>query len=147
MSSEETGELYDTYVAALQHGLVELPEGVRLLGVVRRPTRWFHAAVDENRPSLAPPETLLDEFSRERDDLKMAGLCDEGAHNAAWENIGFGERYREYLDADEPRAALESLAAELRAGDDAALVCYENTEKKRCHRTVLRDVLADRLRQ
>ncbi|WP_224269466.1 DUF488 family protein [Haloprofundus salinisoli] len=149
MGTEETtatgsGELHETYVAALQHGLVELPEEARLVGVVRRPTRWFHAAVDENRPTLGPPEALLDEFARERDDLKMAGLCDEGAHNAAWENIDFEGRYREYLETEEPQPALESLTADLRAGDEVALVCFENTEKKRCHRTVLRDALAER---
>ncbi|WP_224447046.1 DUF488 family protein [Haloprofundus salilacus] len=140
-----TGSLHDTYVAALQHGLVELPESVRLVGVVRRPTRWFHGSVNENRPSLGPPESLLDEFGRERDDLKMAGLCDEGAHNAAWENVGFESRYREYLESKEPQAALETLSERLRAGEDVALVCFENTEKKRCHRTVLRDALSERV--
>ncbi|WIV68714.1 hypothetical protein [Natrialbaceae archaeon AArc-T1-2] len=30
-------------------------------------------------------------------------------------------------------------------GESLALVCDENTEKKRCHRTILRDVLEDRL--
>ncbi|WP_205628388.1 DUF488 family protein, N3 subclade [Haloprofundus marisrubri] len=151
MSSDEgdttaANHLHDTYVAALQHGLAELPEGTRLVGVVRRPTRWFHAAVDENRPTLGPPAALLDEFARERDDLKMAGLCEEGAHNAVWENVEFEARYREYLGTEEPKSALETLTEELRAGDEIALVCFENTAKKRCHRTVLRDVLGERLR-
>jgi uncharacterized protein YeaO (DUF488 family) len=144
-NSPSAGNLYDTYVAALQHELADLPTGTYVVGVVRRPTRWFYATVDENYRSLGPPSTLLDEFAQERDDLKMAGLCDEGAHNAAWENLDFERRYREYLETDEPQSALASVARRLREGETVALVCYENTEQKRCHRTVLRDVLTERM--
>ena len=134
--------LHDTYVAALQHDLVDLPAGTRLVGVVRRPTRWFSGAVDENRPALSPPEPLLDEVKRAQEDLKMAGLCDEEAHNAAWDEVDFAERYRVHLaDDGDARAALDDLRSSLADGEDVALVCYENTAKKRCHRTILREEL------
>ncbi|WP_313694654.1 DUF488 family protein [Halorarum halobium] len=134
--------LHDTYVAALQHDLAELPAGTRLVGVVRRPTRWFAGAIDENRPALGPPEPLLDDVKRAEDDLKMAGLCDEEAHNAAWDEVDFAERYREYLSAsDDAAEALAAIRTALNGGDDVALVCYENTAKKRCHRTILREEL------
>lgn len=42
-----TDLLQDTYVAALQHGLVDLAEEATLVGVVRRPTGWFRSAVDK----------------------------------------------------------------------------------------------------
>ncbi|THE63716.1 hypothetical protein D8Y22_18085 [Salinadaptatus halalkaliphilus] len=108
------GTLSDTYVAALQHDLVDVSPETTLVGVVRKPAPWFHAAVDENRPELGPPATLLESVREIEDDLKMQGLCDEGSHNATWEQIG----------------SAKPIAS-----------CDENTEKKRCRRTILREPL------
>ncbi|WP_436344440.1 DUF488 domain-containing protein [Natronorubrum sp. FCH18a] len=139
------GTLTDTYVAALQHDLVDLPPETTLVGVVRKPTPWFHAAVDENLAALGPPAAVLESFRTTVDDLKMRGICEEGAHNAAWDEVGFEERYREHLEESaDAQAALEGLETRLADGESLALVCYENTDKKRCHRTVLRDVLEKR---
>ncbi|NKE36469.1 DUF488 domain-containing protein [Natronococcus sp. JC468] len=139
------GTLADTYVAAIQHDLADLPPGATRVGVVRKPAPWFHAAVDENVPELGPPAELLEEIRYTEDDLKIQGLCEEGAHNAAWDQVDFDERYRAYLEGSpEARAALEALAERLADGESLALVCYENTEKKRCHRTILRERLEDR---
>lgn len=141
-----TGTVHDTYVAALQHDLADLPPDARRVGVVRRPTSWFHGVVDENRPTLGPPGALLEDAKAREEDLAMAGLCDEEAHNAAWDELDFGERYREYLQtSDEAAVAIDDLLATLADGTDLVLVCYENTEQKRCHRTILRDVLENRL--
>lgn len=135
-----TDLLRDTYVMALQHGLVDLPEEATLVGVVRRPTGWFVSAVDENYPTLGPPPNLLDEFKQRHEDFKMQGMCDEGAHNAAWEELGFEERYHTYLDeTPDARDALSELVDRLRAHEELVFVCYENTNQKRCHRTVLRE--------
>ncbi|MFB6207421.1 MAG: DUF488 family protein [Haloglomus sp.] len=137
-----TGTVDETYVAALQHDLVD-PGAATLVGVVRRPTGWFRAAVDENRPALGPPEALLDEAKARTEDLKRQGMCDEGAHNAAWEETEFERRYREYLDAEsDARAALADLTERIAAGEDLWLVCFEG-EGKRCHR----DMLVERLRE
>ncbi|AGB31126.1 hypothetical protein C488_01844 [Natrinema pellirubrum DSM 15624] len=136
------GTLTDTYVAAIQHGLVDLPADATRIGVVRQPTSWFHAAVDENLPELGPPEPLLESVRDAEEDMKMQGLCEEGAHNAAWDRVGFGDAYRDHLESDDSaRAAVETLSERLAAGESLALVCYENTEKKRCHRTILREYL------
>ncbi|QSW99460.1 DUF488 domain-containing protein [Haloterrigena alkaliphila] len=141
----DAGTLADTYVAAIQHDLVELPTETTLVGVVRQPTPWFHGAVDENHPELGPPSALLESFRQREEDMKMQGLCEEGAHNAAWDEVGFEAQYREYLEgSDEAQAALEELESRLEDGESLALVCFENTAKKRCHRTILRDVLAER---
>lgn len=140
------GALADTDVAAIQHDLVALEPETTLVGVVRRPTSWFHAAVDENRPSLGPPTALLEEVRTAEEELKMQGLCAEGAHNAAWDQVAFERRYREHLaSSTETKRVLEDLERRLVDGESLALVCDENTEKKRCHRTILRDVLEDRL--
>ncbi|ELZ13045.1 hypothetical protein C478_08998 [Natrinema thermotolerans DSM 11552] len=136
------GTLTDTYVAAIQHDLAELPADATRVGVVRRPTSWFHAAVDENLPELGPPEPLLESMRDAEEDMKIQGLCEEGAHNAAWDQVGFGEAYRDHLESDDSaRAEIETLSERLAAGESLALVCYENTEKKRCHRTILREYL------
>ena len=142
----EPGTLSDTYLAALQHDLIELPTATTRVGVVRKPAPWFHAAVDENVPELGPPASLLESVQEAEADLKMQGLCAEGAHNAAWDRVDFGERYRSSLEeSSAAESALEELAARLESGESLALVCYENTEKKRCHRTILREVLERRV--
>ena len=136
------GTLADTYVAAIQHDLADLPSGATRVGVVRKPAPWFHSAVDENVPELGPPADLLEEVRNAEEDLKIQGLCDEGAHNAAWDQVDFGERYRTHLEESaDAQAALDELSERLDGGESLALVCYENTEKKRCHRTILRDRL------
>lgn len=141
----ERGTLADTSVAALQHDLADVDPGATLVGVVRKPTRWFHGSVDVNRPELGPPAALLEDVQCVEDDLKIQGLCAEGAHNAAWDRVDFEDRYRTYLEeSPEAQAALEALETRRDAGESLVLVCYENTERKRCHRTILREVLAER---
>ena len=134
--------LTDTYVAALQHDLVELPPETTRVGVVRQPTSWFHGTVDENVPALWPPEDLLSATKRHEEDLKRRGICDEEAHNVAWDETDFSVRYRTHLETSGAAGeAMDDLVARLRQGESIALVCFENTAKKRCHRTILRERL------
>lgn len=140
-----SGEIRDTYVAALQHDLVDVGDATRV-GVVRRPTGWFSGAVDENQRALAPPESLLEETKDRQEDFEMQGLCSEGAHNEAWAATDFADRYREHIASNaDAQAAVDALVDRVRGGESIALVCFENTDKKRCHRTILRDVLESRL--
>jgi len=137
--------VFETYAAALQHDIVDLPAATTRVGVVRRPTGWFHALVDENRPALGPPESLLSETQERREDLAARGLCDEEAHNAAWDAVDFASRYREYVETEpEPQRALADLAERVRGGEPVALVCFEG-ETKRCHRHSLVDRLRERV--
>lgn len=116
------------------------------MGVVRSPIRWFSPAVDENQQALGPPQSLLDEFKQRSEDLEAEGLNDADAHNAAWEDVDFEPRYLEHLNTiPDAHAALDNHRERLRASENLVLVCYENTEKKRCHRTILRDELEERL--
>ena len=136
------GTVTETYAAAISNGLVDV-EGATLVGVVRQPPRWFHGTVDENLRHLGPPVDLLDAVRDRREMLKAGGMCDEGAHNAAWEEVDFERRYREHLDTDpDARDAFDALAARVREGESVALVCFEG-EKKACHRRLL----AERLRE
>lgn len=138
--------LGDTYVAALQHDLVDLPDEATLVGVVRRPTGWFQATVDENYPELGPPEALLEESKERQGELEEEGLSDDEAHDTAWEEVDFEARYRSHLADDAAaREAVSELVDRLREGEHLVLVCFENTEQKRCHRTTLRDHLAAKL--
>lgn len=138
------GTVTETYAAALQHDLVDL-EGATPVGVVRRPPGWFHATVAENHRELGPPDHLLDETKERQDEFQMAGMCETGAHNAAFEETDFAERYRAYLrDDSEAREELESLRERVRAGEDLALVCFEGDDKA-CHRHALLEVLREDL--
>ena len=135
------GSLSDTYVAAIQHDLADAPTDATLVGVVKRPTPWFHAAVDENVPELGPPAALLAATKDAAEDLQLRGICDAEVHNAAWDVVDFEGRYRTYLSTSDATAAMDALRTRLREGESLALVCYENTAKKRCHRTILREEL------
>lgn len=136
------GTVHDTYVAALQHDIADVPDEAVRVGVVRRPTPWFYAQVDENVPELGPPADLLEEFKDRYEHRQEQGLGDAEAHNTALEDVDYDARYRSYLDeSDEARAAIEDLRNRLESGEDVVLVCYENTEEKRCHRTLLRSEL------
>lgn len=140
-----SGTITETYIAALQHDLVEFDEDARLVGVVRRPTGWFRGTVDENRPELGPPEELLDEVKQRHEDLKMQGMCDEGAHNAAWEDCSFDERYREHLaDSSTAQETVDELTQAVENGTTIVLVCFEG-ENKRCHRHTLVEEIESRL--
>lgn len=138
----DKGEIRDTYAGALRHGLVDVATADLVLGVVRRPDPGFRTVVDDVEPAVAPPVSLSDEFETRREDLKMRGMCDEGAHNAAWEEVGFTQRYRTWLD-DSPDAAeaIERLHRRLEDGDEIAFVSDERSGKKRSHRTILRERL------
>jgi hypothetical protein len=138
-----TGDLSDTYVAALQHDQADVPPDATLVGVVRRPTGWFSATVEENVPAVAPPEPLLDDAKSRESELESRGVDDAAANRRAWAAVDFADRYRDHLDTDpDAVAAVADLADRLRDGESLALVCFENTDEKRCHRTILRDRLA-----
>ncbi|MDS0258199.1 DUF488 domain-containing protein [Haloarcula sp. S1CR25-12] len=140
-----SGAVRETYAAAIQHDLTDLDGEETLVGVVREPTGWFHAAVDENVPELGPPKPLLDETKQRAEDLQMQGLCEEGAHNAAWDETEFERRYGTYLTRDDDaQRAVEELAARVRGGETVALVCFEG-DRKRCHRTLLQERLRERI--
>ena len=138
--------LEDTYVAALQHDLVDISPEATLVGVVRRPTGWFRTTINENYPALGPPPDLLDEFKQRHEDFKMQGMCDEGAHNAAWDEAGFEDRYRTHLtEAADAQEAVAELTNRLRDGENLVFVCFENTDQKRCHRTLLKEHITEQL--
>ena len=139
------GAVRETYVAAVQHDLVEFTGDEHLAGVVRRPTPWFHGAVDENYPVLGPPEDLLAETKQAEEDFRRQGICDAEALNAAWEATDFADRYRSHRrESDGTDGTLETLRSHLDEGRDVVLVCYESDEK-RCHRHILVDELRDRV--
>lgn len=131
--------IYDTYVAALQHDIADVPDHAVKIGVARRPTPWFYGQVDENVPELGPPDAVLDACKERAAELEEQGMDDADALNRAWEDTDFAERYREYLDqSDEAQAAIDELRDRMERGEDIVLVCYENTAEKRCHRTLLK---------
>ncbi|MDZ7850171.1 MAG: DUF488 family protein [Halodesulfurarchaeum sp.] len=142
----ERGALWDTYAAPLQHDLVDLDGDERLIGVARRPLPWLLGQVDENRSALGPPPALLDAVKDRHEELQDEGLPDAEAHNRALEAIDYRERYLDYLEnSAAAREAIESIEAVREAGTDVVLVCYENTDEKRCHRTILREAIEARL--
>ena len=138
------GTVSETYHAALAHGLTEGGDATRV-GVVRRPTAWFRSEIDENVPELSPPEELLMEFKQRHEDLKMQGMCDEGSHNAVWEELRFEEQYREYLcESTAVESALSELVERVSKGENLVLVCFEG-DNKRCHRHTLVSEIENRI--
>jgi uncharacterized protein YeaO (DUF488 family) len=108
-------------------------EGVRI-GTVRRPPRGVPKAryasqnwYDVWLPDLAPSAALV-----------KAGLASDSA--ADWRR--FARRYRSEMSRPEPRRLLDLLAA-LSHQTSFSVGCYCEDES-RCHRSVLRSLLAER---
>jgi hypothetical protein len=112
------------------------------VGVVRSPPGWFERRVDGFHPTLGLPLETRETLERRRRDLRMQGLCAEGAHNAAWAELDVDGRYRDHLSNatdDEVRGALDSLAASVAAGH--VVLATDRRPGFRCHRSVLASVL------
>lgn len=142
MSSDEaetglqTGTLHDSYHAALQHGHDEPDKDDLVLAVVDEQMYGIQKYTDEWWPDLSPPTELLHE---------LKDLADEIGHNEAVEELNFKTRYREYVQQDvEAQKAVGEVISELESGRDVWLVCYENTDDKVCHRTILREEIEKR---
>ncbi|SEO35693.1 hypothetical protein SAMN04487948_10240 [Halogranum amylolyticum] len=136
------GSVRDTTLTALRHGLVHRSADEFVVGVVCHPPSALRAVVDECEPALAPPAEVLETFERRCEAFKRGGLCDEGAHNAAWEDVGVDDRYRDLLETDPGASdALDRLRDRLEAGQSLLLVGDEPSENRRSHRTILRERL------
>jgi uncharacterized protein YeaO (DUF488 family) len=108
-------------------------EGVRI-GTVRRPPRGVAKRDFARRdfydvwlPALAPSEPL-----------RKAAMRSET--EAAWRS--FRRKYRSEMSRPDPSRLLDLLAA-LSHAADFSVGCYCEDER-RCHRSVLRDLLAER---
>jgi uncharacterized protein YeaO (DUF488 family) len=111
-------------------------EGLRI-GTVRRPPRGVPKGEYASRnlydvwlPTLAPSEGLLKSA--------QAAVTDDDTR--AWK--AFVRRYRAEMGAPEVRAVLDTLAALSRTAD-FSVGCY-CADESRCHRSVLRELLAER---
>jgi hypothetical protein len=130
------GEIRHTHHAALQHE-IDIPDSDDLvLGVVNTQMYGFSSSVTENDERLSPPEQLLTEFK---------SVAEEVGHNTAWEEVNFESRFRSYLEQPEAQEALQDVLDTIKNGQTVWLVCYENTDDKRCHRETLVDVISSRL--
>ena len=108
-------------------------EGLRI-GTVRRPPRGVPKAEFASRdfydvwlPNLAPSEELVKSALGARDEK-------------AWRR--FVRRYRAEMSRPDSRRLLDLLAA-LSHGADFSVGCY-CPDERRCHRSVLRSLLAER---
>jgi len=111
-------------------------EGLRI-GTVRRPPRGVPKSEYAKRnfydvwlPSLAPSEDLL----------KVARASVAAGDERGWK--AFVRRYRAEMKQPDQRALLDTLAALSRTAD-FSVGCY-CADEARCHRSVLRELLAER---
>ena len=118
----------------------EPAEGPVWLGVVRSPPAWFRRRVDEQYPELGLPAATRAALDRRRRDLRMRGLCEEGAHNAAWEELDVDDRYRSELAGDSV-GVLDSLASR----EQPVVLATDRQPGVRCHREVLAALLRERV--
>ena len=88
--------------------------------------------------NLAPTAGLLADFKRREAELKLAGLGGVAAHNQAWEDVRYEERFAADFLANAAAADELKTIARLAAREDVYLICYEKPPKK-CHRFLLLD--------
>jgi hypothetical protein len=112
------------------------------VGVVRSPPGWFRRRVDVSLEGLGLSAETREALDRRTRDLRMQGLCEEGAHNAAWAELGVDDRYRDRLvNASDSRLnEFDALASR----DRPVVLATDRRPGFRCHRTVLADLLAER---
>ncbi len=93
---------------------------------------------------LAPNDELFADFNARKSALeKELGKGSAGAHNTAFVEAGYAERFRSQIEADPAALAkLEDVARRAQAGD-LYLVCYEGVTKA-CHRRVLMRIAEQR---
>lgn len=113
--------------------------GAVWVGVVRSPPSWFRRRVDYVYSALDIPTAASEALERRRRDLQMRGLCAEGAHNAAWEELKVDERYRAYLSSAEARKALQNVRT--LTARERVVLATDRRPGFRCHRSVLASVL------
>jgi uncharacterized protein YeaO (DUF488 family) len=123
--------LRDTYVSNLK----AVPKGATRVFVMR------HRGNDE----LAPSEELFQEFKAREAALKKRGLDPTEAHNRAFADVKYEERFRKQVLGD-PKAVerLKAIAKESKT-KDVWLICYEKPPK-RCHRHLLAEMVQERAR-
>jgi hypothetical protein len=112
------------------------------VGVVRSPPGWFRRRVDVSIEELGLSIETREELDRRTRDLRMQGLCEEGAHNAAWAELGVDDRYWDRLAtaSDDLSDEFDALVARERP----IVLATDRRPGFRCHRTVLADLLAER---
>jgi uncharacterized protein YeaO (DUF488 family) len=73
-------------------------------------------------------------------------MDDAEAHNAAAEAVDYTDRYWAHLEESADASAdIEYVRSLLADGETVVLVCFENTDQKRCHRTLLKEHLKKRV--
>ena len=93
---------------------------------------------------LAPSEELFEDFSARRKVLESEfrkGSAE--AHNHAFVDSRFEERFREQIEGDGTAMAQLETMARRSAAEDLYLVCYEGPGKA-CHRRILMRIAAQR---
>ncbi|MCX2819708.1 MAG: hypothetical protein ACI9QA_000120 [Methanobacteriota archaeon] len=103
----------------------------------------FSSVVDRNLSALAPPSELVDAFETEKRDRKMRGMCDEGAHNSAWEDLNLRERYLDAVRGSDGAHEEFTAVMEESSEGELLLVSNYNPRKKR----TFAGVLSERVRE
>ncbi len=137
--SIETAHAQRVRERSLPDGAEPTGDGPVWVGIVRSPPGWFDRRVDVDYPALGLLPETRESLDRRRRELRMQGLCAEGAHNAAWEELSVDERYRRRLSngvSDEVREALDSLVRR-----EGVVLATDRRPGFRCHRSVLASVL------
>ena len=107
------------------------------IGVVRSPPGWFRRRVDACDTELGLSAETRAALDDRRRDLRLQGLCEVGAHNAAWAELAVDDRYRARLRSDPARGQVAALASR----EGPVVLATDRRPGFRCHREVLADAL------
>ena len=92
---------------------------------------------------LAPSDGLFGDFmSRKREREHEFGVGSAEAHNAAFVDCDYEQRFRAQIAADAAAQARIAEVAERGTCEDVYLVCYEGPSKA-CHRRILLRIAAE----
>lgn len=126
-------------VSAFRRAREEAPDDAVSVGALARGS----SLVDRNYPELALPATLRSELDSRVEAFKMRGLCESGAHNAAWDELDVDARYRAHLDSEAAETAVDDVVA--LAAERPVVVVAGDSDKKRSHGPILRERIEARV--
>lgn len=93
---------------------------------------------------LSPDDALFADFSARKSALEREhGKGSAQAHNEAFVDIDYAQRFRAQIEQDELALSRLEEIANRAATDDLYLVCYEGAGKA-CHRRILLRLAAER---
>lgn len=113
------------------------------IAIVRSISDRMERVVDYADSRLSPPKKLFWQWYDTRESYMDDGTPKTVAHNRAFEDVRYEQRFRSYLEHNrDAQQAIKEIVDRMEDGENVVLVCY-CTGDRACHRTIVREYVED----